>query len=992
MLSMAEVKSAKAASHYYEKDDYYLPSKDGGSALDLDADGSVEAGVASHEGHGDARGGGGAGGDGGGSTRASSGTNGSANGEPAHSMSRREHEGEWWGKGAASLGLEGNVKGDDFRNMLEGQLPNGTVLGTIKDGERVHRAGWDLTFSAPKSVSILYEVGGDERVLQAHQDAVKEALAWMEENQSTNRERTFIGRINVNTNKLAVALFQHDTSRKQDPNLHTHAVVMNATERADGKWVSLDSKPLFDAKMASGAIYRAALAERLPELGYEIERTGRDGSFEAKAIPEPLIHHWSKRSQEIREAMQERGLEGAVGAAKAALRTRGRKEKMPRELLRPAWQAESKQVGTDVEAIVNDARERGPVQSNDMFDLDRLVREVIQSLSEREAAFPRERLVQLAMQAAVGHSNIHEIERAIERAEQGKRIEATIKDGRHTYVTPKAAMRESLILKTFRESKGTVDAIAVAESVDRRLDASILRDSPMQRAAAKLVLTSKDRFVGIVGRAGTGKTTLLTIVNEVASDADYRLKGMAQNSDAAKVLENETKIRSGTLKSHLIQASRDELVLRDKSLLNVLERRAIEAKYSKEVWVLDEGSQVGSKDMRRMMFLADRLGARVVSIFDPHQLAAIEQGKPAIQLLNAGLPHVKLEDIRRQHHAHHRDAIGEVYKGAPDKALSMLASEMRLVEKPEDRLNAMIAEYRSRVPEMRESSLLATSTNQAKTFLNEGVRNVLREEGAIKNEQHRVVLGRVDHSYMDRRDASFYKEGYVVRFVSGVRGREINRGDYFQVRAVNKDTNELTLERLEGESKDRLLWNPRVEAPAKSQEILAPRATTLAPGEPIRWTRPDAKLGLTNGQFMIVETADHESTVVRKSDGSLLALNTDDPSHRHWDHAYATTFASSQGKTASHSIVNVGSDQAASLSMKTFLVGISRHRETTVLFMDDPDKVAANVKRHLGDKTSALEERDNTRWSSATKEIDRLLRDGKQFVSQTPVAQKPLER
>jgi hypothetical protein len=245
---------------------------------------------------------------------------------------------------------------------------------------------------------------------------------------------------------------------------------------------------------------------------------------------------------------------------------------------------------------------------------------------------------------------------------------------------------------------------------------------------------------------------------------------------------------------------------------------------------------------------------------------------------------------------------------------------------------------------------------------------------------------------LDRRDASFYKEDYVVRFVSSVAAKGIGRGEYWQVRGVNKDANELTLEKMEGDERTRITWNPRENAPAKSQEILAPRYTTLAPGEPVRWTRPDAKLGLTNGQVLTVQSVTHDATVLQKRDGALLALNNYDPSHRHWDHAYATTVASSQGKTSTHSIVNLGSDQNSAMTMKSFLVGLSRHRETTVLFMDDPEKVAANVKRHLGDKTSALEERENTRWSQATKDIDRLLKDGKQFVQQPPIAQKPLER
>lgn len=994
MLSMAVIKSAARASHYYESDDYYLRSHEAKSEQDGESHGLEDLVGSAASGEERSREGSGGGSSTGGAAGEGSSASNDGDGSPVHNTKRAEHEGEWWGQEAKTLGLEGAIQRDDFVNMLKGDLPDGTRLGTTRDGERVHTPGWDLTFSAPKSASILYEVGGDERVFEAHVEAMKDALTWAEQNQASNRERSFIGRINVNTGNLAVAIFQHDTSREHDPNMHGHAVVMNVTERDDGKHVSLDSKSLFDAKMVLGAIYRASYADRLEKIGHEVERTGRDGSFEVRSVPQELIDHFSKRSHMIRESMEERGLEGAVNAAKAALRTRRSKEKIPRERLQPLWQSEAKGLGVDVEQLVKEARERGEITKPKDFDFDRVVKESIKSLAQREASFPREKLFQLAVQASVGHGTVKDVEAAVQHAARDLRIQETERNGRATYITPKAAMRETMILRTFRESQNAVQPILTPEHIDRKLDDTILRDSPKQRDAAKLVLTAQDRFVGIVGRAGTGKTTLLRIVNGIASDADYRLKGMAQNSDAAKVLQTETNIPSSTLKLHLIEANRDEHVLRDRSLLNIFKRREIEAKYAKEIWVVDEGSQVGSRDMRRMMFLADRLGARVVTIFDPHQLAAIDQGKPAIQMLDAGLKHVKLDEIYRQHDPRHRDAVGEVYNAAPGKALDLLAAEIRRVDDPTERLKAMVLEFRSRPQDVRDTSLLATATNQAKTFLNEGVRNILRDEGKLANEVDRTVWSRLDASHMDQRDASFYKEGYVIRFVGGVRNTSIGRGDYFQVEGVDVKKNELKISRFDSEKQETLTWNPRTQAPAeeKAQEIMAPRETSLGKDEAIRWTRNDRHLGLANGEKLKVMGVTDEATVVRKADGTLLQLDDANPAHKHWDHAYSTTFASAQGKTAWHSIVNVGSDQTASLSLKTFLVGISRHRETTQLFMDDPDKVTSNVLKHLGDKTSALEARENTRWSQTTKEIDRLLKDGKQFAPPDPIPQKQLER
>ena len=174
MLSIKNITDSGAAVSYFEKDDYYAGKEDGPSS-----------------------------------------------------------EGVWWGKGAERMGLQGPVDREQFRALLEGHLPDGTELGTVRErgGEKVHTPGWDLTFSAPKSVSILAEVGGDERLLQAHDEAVRETLAWMQDNITGYRKRDWLGIRHQEGDNLAVALFQHHTSRSKDPQLHTHAVVANAVAK-----------------------------------------------------------------------------------------------------------------------------------------------------------------------------------------------------------------------------------------------------------------------------------------------------------------------------------------------------------------------------------------------------------------------------------------------------------------------------------------------------------------------------------------------------------------------------------------------------------------------------------------------------------------------------------------------------------------------------------------------------------------------------------------
>ena len=173
---------------------------------------------------------------------------------------------EWQGAGAVALGLSGEVERDQFREMLDGKMPGGQQLGSVRDGEVQHRPGWDVTMSAPKSVSIMAEVAGDRRLVGAHDRAVKSALAFAERHTAATRIRDGGIVERQQTGNLVVASFRHDTSRAQDPQLHTHNVIMNATRDVDGNWRSLEPRALYQLQKAIGAVYRQELAVNVRQL------------------------------------------------------------------------------------------------------------------------------------------------------------------------------------------------------------------------------------------------------------------------------------------------------------------------------------------------------------------------------------------------------------------------------------------------------------------------------------------------------------------------------------------------------------------------------------------------------------------------------------------------------------------------------------------------------------------------------------------------------
>ena len=267
----------------------------------------------------------------------------------------------WFGKGAEDLGLKGPVDPEIFRQVLEGKVPDGsgTELGRRgKDGEILHRPGRDLTFSAPKSVSIAALVGGDDRIVEAHDRAVKATLDWVEKKVAETRMKDpATGQmVRAGGQKIVAATFRHDTSRNLDPQLHSHSVIANMVRDADGKWRSMANEKLYGSKMLLGALYRSELAASLTRLGYDIEKTHADGRFEIAGVSRDTIEAFSTRRAEIEAAMEERGL-GTSGdnprlAERASLMTRAKKRDIDRGELRGVWERQAADLGLDARALV----------------------------------------------------------------------------------------------------------------------------------------------------------------------------------------------------------------------------------------------------------------------------------------------------------------------------------------------------------------------------------------------------------------------------------------------------------------------------------------------------------------------------------------------------------------------------------------------------------------------------------------------------------------
>lgn len=302
----------------------------------------------------------------------------------------------WAGRGAEQLGLQGSVDKDVFTRLLEGKLPDGADLSRMQDGSNKHRPGYDLTFSAPKSVSVMAMLGGDKRLIDAHNQTVDFAVRQVEALAST-RVMTDGQSETVLTGNLVMALFNHDTSRDQEPQLHTHAVVANVTQH-NGEWKTLSSdkvgktgfiENVYANQIAFGRLYREKLKEQVEALGYETEVVGKHGMWEMPGVP---VEAFSGRSQAIREAVGEDA--SLKSRDVAALDTRKSKQHVDPEVRMAEWMQTLKETGFDIRAYRDAADQRaetrtqtpGPA-SQDGPDVQQAVTQAIAGLSERKVQF-----------------------------------------------------------------------------------------------------------------------------------------------------------------------------------------------------------------------------------------------------------------------------------------------------------------------------------------------------------------------------------------------------------------------------------------------------------------------------------------------------------------------------------------------------------------------------------------------------------------------------
>lgn len=881
----------------------------------------------------------------------------------------------WFGGAAQQQGLKGAVEKQAFVSALEGRLASGAQLGTMRDGQFEHRPGWDMTFSAPKSVSIMAEVAGDKRLIEAHDKAVLAAMTYVEENGTSTRIRNG-GKIEtVETSSLAAAIFRHDTSRELDPQLHSHAVIMNMTFDKNGDARSLESRELYRLYMKAGAIYRQHLAAEANKLGYGIEQ-GKGSLFELKGISKEVREAFSGRASRVEEELAARGKtrETATAREKAviALDTRETKKNVDRNQLASMWRERAAALGFD-KAQQNALKENAARQASGISSLLRdgtreaiasaAVEAAARSLSERQAVISKAQLIEKAGEFALGKVAPADVQRAIVSAQQRGDLEARrYKDNRGVdskgFTTRESIHLERKILAI--ESRGREQGSTPFSRIDasRHVARAIFaaRDigftwTADQREATKGLLSTRNRVVGIQGLAGTAKTTtVLATYADAVLQQGHVVRSFAPTANAAALLAD-------ALGGH--KAGQPEAITVAR-MLQGGEKIVQEARRGpSETWIVDEASMVSTKDMARLLELSERANARLVLVGDVKQLGSVEAGRAFGQLQDAGMQVWKLENIVRQTNLKTKEAVYAAIAGDGRRALKALdEGGGKVVERADasERIKQIADDFVALQPMDREKTLVLDPSRNGRDKLTDAIRDKLISQGELGREGLRVnILEARNMTREEARHARSYEVGDAVSFRRDYDRQGIEKGEAYTVKSVDAEANSITLVDRTGREIDWTLskWGRgQVESFAQVEK-------EFRANDKLQFTRNDREAGRINGQIVHVVNVDVEqrTMLLRDEKGQESSIRADSSSDRHLRHGWVRTIHSAQGATAQRVMAHLESHRANTVDAKSVYVALSRAKVKAIVYTENKESLSQAVAGRSGEKQIAMPEK-----------------------------------
>jgi conjugative relaxase-like TrwC/TraI family protein len=816
---------------------------------------------------------------------------------------KQEVVGKWHGNAARLLGLDGDVTPEAFAALVENRHPvTGGRLTARTNSDRV--VGYDLNFHAPKSLSVLHALTGDENLVGAFRAAVAETMADMEM-QTATRVRQKGAQANRVTGNFAWAEFVHFTARPvegiPDPHLHVHCFTFNAThDFIEGRWKAANFRDIKADAPYSEAVFHSRLTGKLAALGYGIERTPK--GWEITGIPRSVIDKFSRRTAQIERLAEKRGIHDAKDKdALGAASREGKRHGMTYSDLLAAWGV---RLTPDEKVMIFKAGDHEVREAPEKITAAKALDEASEKLFAKNSVVESRRLVAEALRYGVGQVTP---EKAWQ--EFGKRgMVVREVGGKQLCTSVKVLAEEVALINYVRSGRGMY---APLKGQNIRFGNEAL--SAEQKGAVRHILNSRDQVIGIRGGAGVGKTTMMGEAVPQIEASGRRVFAFAPSAAASRGTLREAGFASAQTLAHLLSNPKLQRETR-----------------GQVIWV-DEAGLIGTRDMWKLLQIAGD-STRVILTGDTAQHAPVARGDAFRLLQNyAGLKVAEVTQIRRQEGEGYRNAVAALSKGDLRTAFRRLDDLNAIIEVTDDteRYNLLAADYLS-LSRKGHTPLVVSPTHAEGAKVTEAIRNAKRAAGHLGNEKTFIRYQDLRWEEPDRRRPENYHDGLMVQFNQNLHG--IRRGEIFRVAGRDEKGGVMM------ENAHRKIPLPLKDA-ARFQ-VYEERQIEVARGDRIRITRngnSDDGKRLNNGDVFTIAGFNKNGNI-RLHTGAELNSR-----HGHFTLGYCETSHATQSKSVRDVLVAQSADSFLASSREQFYVSVSRGKETIRIYTDSRRELESAV-------------------------------------------------